>query len=558
MSPEVIIIIALSAISATALFFQYSAAKNKSTMTEAIIGDLKQQLDAEKQNSQIFSTEANGLQVRLAECEKEMSFASKRNEELNVSNEALTEKAKELDTALSSCKIESAQRESVIRAQEQSKADDTVRFMARQKELTEDIQKLKEEIDKLRSIQDGLIADKNNLIEEKTRFLAERDAQVKKQEEFVAMLEDQKKSMREEMENTMQKILEGKIEKFDDASMKALEGLLKPFKENIDGFKKKIEDNQKESSEKLVALTKEIEIVGKVSSSISQEASNLAKALKGEKQAQGRWGEMVLESVLEHSGLIKGDHYLMQDSYKDDEGKQKRTDVIIRLPEDKSIVIDSKVSLVDYDRYVNADTDELRTLAAGSLAKAFKNQIDILSSKEYSHYAIGTLQYVFMFVPIESAYSVAVKQDVDLYEYALKRNIVIVYPSTLIVTLKTIYMYWQRDKADQTIDAIYKNAGMLYDKAYALVDVFERAGRQLDTLAGTFGDAKKHLYDGNGSVVKRAQKLREMGVKTSKNLKNIKSRHISLTDEDVEVLAIEEMSENIDEVDMETSETPEA
>ncbi|MBP6498183.1 MAG: DNA recombination protein RmuC, partial [Campylobacteraceae bacterium] len=319
-------------------------------------------------------------------------------------------------------------------------------------------------------------------------------------------------------------------------------GILKPFRDNIEGFKKKIEENQKESSEKLLSLAKEIEMVSKTGASISQEASNLAKALKGEKQAQGRWGEMVLESVLEHSGLIKDDHYHMQESYKDDDGKQKRTDVIIKLPEDKSIVIDSKVSLVDYDRYVSSETEEQRKISAIALAKAFKNQIDILSSKEYTQYDLGTLQYVFMFVPIESAYAVAVHQDPSLYEYALKKHIVIVYPSTLIVTLKTIYMYWQRDKADQTIESMYKNAGDLYDKVYAFVETFEKVGRQIDTLSGSYHDAQKHLYEGKGNIMKRANDLKLLGAKTSKNLKSIRLKHIAISDEEIEVVLAQEVN----------------
>lgn len=511
---------------------------------------LLQSLDAKNTENLSLNKFLNETQIELAKYQKEYEYSGEKLQKLSQEKELLleqiqrmTDKDIAINETLSSLKIELAQRESTIASlQETSEANLSI-SAKREKELTQGIQELKTETTSLNQTITKLIEEKNGLIEERTRYLSERDAQRQKHEELTEAFEEQKKNLREEMHNTMQKLLEGKIEKFDEISIKGLEGILKPFRENIEGFKKKIEENQKESSEKLLSLAKEIEMVSKTGASISQEASNLAKALKGEKQAQGRWGEMVLESVLEHSGLIKGDHYHMQESYKDDDGKQKRTDVIIKLPEDKSIIIDSKVSLVDYDRYVGSETEEQRKISAIALAKAFKNQIDILSSKEYTQYDLGTLQYVFMFVPIESAYAVAVHQDPSLYEYALKKQIIIVYPSTLIVTLKTIYMYWQRDKADQKIETIYKNAGDLYDKVYAFVDTFEKVGRQIETLNGSFHDAQKHLYDGKGNIIKRAQDLKVLGAKTSKNLKSIRSKHLSISDDEIEVVLAEEENE---------------
>jgi len=502
----------------------------------------------EEKNTQMASLarELSDARIDFTKCSKDLEYEKSKvdqylKEEINTKEHihGLVEQIEEYKLTLSNLKIEFGQKESALTSSLMSRKEDAERFVKRQEELSMDSHELKKEIIKLKNDNSQLIEEKNSLIEEKTRFLSERDAQKQKHEELALAFEEQKKNLREEMHNTMQKLLEGKIEKFDEVSIKALDALLKPFRENIEGFKKKIEENQKESSDKLVALTKEIEMVSKAGSAISLEASNLTKALKGEKQAQGRWGEMVLESVLEHSGLIKGEHFAMQESYKDQEGNQKRTDVIVKLPQDKSIVIDSKVSLVDYDRYISAESEELRKVAALALAKAFKNQIDILSSKDYAQYDLGTLQYVFMFVPIESAYAVAVHHDQGLYEYALKRNIIIVYPSTLVVTLKTIYMYWQRDKADHAIEAIYKEAGDVYDKAFAFVETFERVGRHLETLNGSYQDATKHLYGGRGNLIKRAQDLKNLGAKTSKNLKNIKSKNIALGEEEIDIVIVE-------------------
>lgn len=391
--------------------------------------------------------------------------------------------------------------------------------------LTAELEAHKVEASRLKDEAAKLAEEKISLALENSRRVSELEAQKQKQEELTSAFEEQKKHLKEEISNAMQKLLESKLEKFDETSAKALENLLKPFRENIDGFKKKVEESQKESGERMAALSKEIEQVLKAGMSITAEASNLAKALKGEKQTQGRWGEMVLESVLEHSGLIKNEHYLIQESFKDSNGQHKRPDVIVKLPQERTIIIDSKVSLVDYDKYVKAQTDEERTLFAAAMAKAFRKHVDTLHSKDYAEYDAGTLQYIFMFVPIEAAYAVAVAQDKELYEYALKKQIVIVYPSTLVVTLKTVYLYWQRERSDKTVEAIYNEAGKLYDKVYSFVETFEKIGRQIGLLEDSYKDAAKHLFDGKGNLLKRADNLKTLGAKTSKNLQALKSKN---------------------------------
>ena len=382
----------------------------------------------------------------------------------------------------------------------------------------------------------------DTLFEEHTKIEAQYKAQIEKHEALKDAFLEQKKALKEEMSNTMQKLLESKLEKFDETSIKGLEMILKPFSENIEGFKKRIEENQKESGERVAALSKEIELMIKAGISIGEEASNLTKALKGDKQTQGRWGEMVLESVLEKSGLLKNDHYTIQENYKDENGKDKRPDVIVKLPGERSIVIDSKVSLVDYDRFIGGASDEERNIAAAGIAKAFRNHIDTLHGKEYIEYDVGTLQYVFMFVPIEGAYAVAVRHDPHLYEYALKKHIIIVYPSTLVVSLKTIYLYWQREKSDIAVELIYQEAGKLYEKVYGFVETFERVGKQLETVNLSYQKAKIQLYDGSGNILTRSEKLRELGAKTTKNLKSLKVKNsqLAIEDEEMEIVVCEE------------------
>ncbi|OHE07674.1 MAG: hypothetical protein A2329_00045, partial [Sulfurimonas sp. RIFOXYB2_FULL_37_5] len=267
---------------------------------------------------------------------------------------------------------------------------------------------------------------------------AELKAQKEGNQKLKDDLDEQGKKLELKLNAIMEHNLENKLKKLDETSIKSLDTLLKPFKENLDSFKKSVENSQESSIKKFAELSKEIDLVARAGLNISKEAENLTKALKGKKQSQGSWGEMILESVLEYSGLIKGVHYETQESYKDEEGRIKRPDVVIKLPQERTIIIDSKVSLNSYDEFIKAESDEEKLIASKSMASAFLEHINTLDSKDYAHYKHGTLQYVFMFVPIEGAFSVAIQQEPKLYEYALKKHIAIVTPSTLTISLRTI------------------------------------------------------------------------------------------------------------------------
>ncbi|MDD3595998.1 DNA recombination protein RmuC, partial [Sulfuricurvum sp.] len=327
---------------------------------------------------------------------------------------------------------------------------------------------------------------------------------------------------------------------------KSLDGLLKPFKENLDTFKKKVEDSQENSTKKFAELSKEIEQVTKAGMNISKEAESLTKALKGKKQMQGSWGEMILESVLEYSGLRKGVHYDTQESYKDEEGNTKRPDVIIKLPQERTIIIDSKVSLNDYNNYIHAETDEERLLATNGIVASFKNHIDTLDSKDYAHYKVGTLQYVFMFVPIEGAFAMAIQQDPKLYEYALKKHIAIVNPSTLTVSLRTIYLYWQSEQSNTLASKLFDEAGKLYDKMVGFSDSFGKIGKQLQTATSTYETAHKQLTEGSGNLMGRVENLKRLGARTSKTLKDSKMEFQDFDEVEMEIeLLPEPMIETI-------------
>ena len=380
---------------------------------------------------------------------------------------------------------------------------------------------------------------------------AQQERNRKMQEDF----DEQSRKLELRLEQIMQRNLDGKIKKFDETSMKSLENLLKPFRENLDAFRKKVEESQENSTKKFAELSKEIEQVARAGMNISKEAENLASALKSKKQMQGSWGEMILESVLEYSGLRKGVHYETQAGYRDGEGETKRPDVVIKLPQERTIVIDSKVSLVDYNDYIRAETDEERAIAAKKVVRSFRDQIDNLASKDYARYRQGTLQYVFMFVPIEGAFALAVQEDPALYEYALKKRIAIVNPSTLTVSLHTIYLYWQSEQAGSLATKLFEEAGKLYDKMAGFTDTFVRIGAQLQTVTKSYETAHKQLSEGSGNLLGRVENLKKLGARTSKSLRDrkIEFQELDLDDAEFEVLdAAPQLAEKPQDTDPET------
>jgi len=403
------------------------------------------------------------------------------------------------------------------------------------KQLNEQLSYLKNEIHEIKTINNELIKEKNILIQEKSKFeanlLSLRANNKKLQDDF----DNQSKKLELKLNEIMQQTIDSKIKKFDETSMKSLDNILKPFKNNIDSFQRQIRDSQENSTKKFAELSKEIEMVAKAGINISNEAQNLTKALKGKKQAQGSWGEMILDSVLEYSGLLKGVHYDKQESYRDEKKELKRPDVIVKLPQNRTIIIDSKVSLNDYDNYIKAESDEKKIFYAKNISTAFKNHIDTLNSKDYAHYKIGTLQYIFMFVPIEGAFATAVQNDPALYEYALRKHIAIVTPSTLTISLRTIYLYWQSEQSTSLAVKLFDEAGKLYDKMVGFSDSFRKIGNQIQTLQNSFETANTQLAKGSGNVLKRVENLKKLGAKTTKSLKDSKVDYEDFDEENIEV-----------------------
>src|SRR5690606_12001606 len=295
--------------------------------------------------------------------------------------------------------------------------------------------------------------------------------------------------------------------------------LLKPFSERIKLFETAVRETQVETAKERTSLAEQIKHLTGLNNKMLEDAQNLTKALRGDNKAQGNWGEFVLERILEVSGLIKDQEYFTQHSDTNAEGNLVRPDVVIKLPEEKHIVIDSKVSLVAYESYVNSDSESERQGYLKEHLLSVKTHIKQLSEKNYqSSIGLNTPEFVLLFVPIESSFSVAIQADNDLYKYAWERKVVIVSPSTLLATLRTVASVWKQERQTKNAAEIARQAGAMYDKFVIFLEDLEKIGRALDTGKKTYDDAINKLNTGKGNLIRRSEKLRELGAKISKHI----------------------------------------
>ncbi|MEJ2194073.1 MAG: DNA recombination protein RmuC, partial [Ignavibacteriaceae bacterium] len=363
----------------------------------------------------------------------------------------------------------------------------------------------REKVLQLNSKLSSLQADYSNL---QTK-LSEQKVEVEKlQEKFT-----------KEFENLANKIFDEKTSKFSEQSKSNLQEILDPLKERITEFQNKVEESNKESIDRNAALRQQLTSLKEMNLQMSTDAQNLVKALKGDTKAQGDWGEIQLERILERSGLRKGEEYVVQESYSDESGSRKRPDVIVNLPEEKKIIIDSKVSLVDYERFVSAENDEQSNMHLKSFIGSVKKHVKELSGKNYQGlFDHGSLDFVLMFVPIEPAFSLAVQYGDNLYVEAYDKNIIIVSPTTLLATLRTIANIWKQEHQNQNVLEIAKQSGALYDKFVGFVDDLVDVGSRMDQAKKSYVTAMNKLTDGSGNLVNRAEKIKLLGAKTSKSL----------------------------------------
>lgn len=320
-------------------------------------------------------------------------------------------------------------------------------------------------------------------------------------------------------ENIAHRILSKQSAEMDEKQKLGMKEVLEPLKERIKTFEDKIEKTNLETVQRHESLKEQMKFLYEKSDQVSKDANNLARALKGDYKKQGNWGELILESILDKSGLVKNREYFVQVSERNEQGQLYKPDVVIHLPDAKKLIIDSKVSLVAYENMINADDDDTQKIAHRAHVLAITNHINTLSQKNYHDlYKVESPDFVLMFIPIDTAFSAALQLDPNLYTYAFDRNIVIVTSSTLLATLKTVESMWRNDKQNRYAMEIAEEAGKMYDKFVGFAEDLDKLGKQLNTAQNTYHDSMKKLTTGTGNLVNRAEYIKSLGAKTNKFL----------------------------------------
>jgi DNA recombination protein RmuC len=328
-------------------------------------------------------------------------------------------------------------------------------------------------------------------------------------------IENLQKRLTVEFENIATKILKERSEEFSLSNHKSMSEILNPLKDRIQEFEKKVDDTYKNELRDKISLSEEVKTLTKLNARISEEANNLTKALKGDVKKQGNWGEVILERVLERSGLTRGQEYEREEVIEGADANVQRPDVIIHLPDNKHIIIDSKVSLVAYERLMSADTDEQRSVFLKDHINSLRSHVKLLSEKNYQNAQnLNTPDFVLMFLPIEASFSVAVQGDSEIFAYAWERNIVIVSPTTLLATLRTISSIWKQENQTKNAQEIARLSGTLYDKFVGFAEDMAKIKSNIDRTSSSYDDAMKKMKDGNGNIIRTAEKIKELGAKT--------------------------------------------
>lgn len=359
--------------------------------------------------------------------------------------------------------------------------------------------------------------EKETLHIELTRKMSDFENLSNKLKEQKVDVERLQEKFTETFDNLAQKILETKSEKFTKQNKENIDGILKPLQEKIEKFEARVNSTNKENFGLHSELKEQIKNLSDLNKKISTEATNLTKALKGDTKIQGNWGEMILTRVLEKSGLEKDREYTLQDSHKSDDGKRLQTDVLIHLPDSKKMVVDSKVSLVDFERFVSETDEDLKLVHLKNHINSIKRHVLQLSEKKYHYLIDESPDTVFMFVPIEPAFALAAAHQPNLYEEAFNRQVIIVTPSTLFAALRLVENLWQNDKQKKNALDIATQAGKLYDTFVNLLDELEKIQRQMGTVQGSFDSALIKLK-GKGNLIRRVEKLNQLGAITSKKI----------------------------------------
>ena len=380
---------------------------------------------------------------------------------------------------------------------------------AAEKERSEKIENENREKEELIGNLKGDVSARNAIIDSLNSKLAEEGKR----------LAEQQKQLQMQFENMANEILEKKSEKFAEQNQKNINQILKPLGEKINSFEKSVNDKYEKDQTSRAGLTAQIKMLQEANQKISQDAINLTKALKGDSKVQGDWGELQLEVLLEKSGLNKGLHFRTQNSMKDEEGKEKRPDCIIDLPDHKNLIIDSKVSLSAYEQFVNAEDEIQKQVFLKQHLESIKKHIKDLAGKDYPNlYSINAPDYVMMFVPIEPALTLALQEDSDIFNLALNKNIILVSTSTLMATMRTVSFIWQQENQKKNVLEIARQSGALYDKFCGFVVDLDGVGKAIDNANKKYEAAQNKLSSGKGNLVTSVEKIKKLGAKTNKSI----------------------------------------
>lgn len=398
--------------------------------------------------------------------------------------------------------------------------------------LISQIEQLKSQINQLTSEKENLQKEKESLAIHLAKKENDFDNLLERNKEQKQEVEQLQEKFTKEFENLANKILEEKTVKFTEQNKENLKNILSPLQDKIQLFEKKVEDTHKESIDYHAALRQQILGLREMNEQMSKETINLTKALKGDSKMQGNWGELVLERVLEKSGLEKDREYFVQQSHVTEDGNRVFPDVIINLPDGKKMIIDSKVTLTAYERYINEEDSEVKNQYLKEHIVSINRHVEQLGSKNYHDlYHMESPDFVLLFIPIESAFAVALNEDTSLYNKAFEKNIVIVTPSTLLATLRTIDSMWTNQKQQENAIEIARQAGALYDKFEGFVSDLIKIGKKMDEAKIEYGNAMNKLVDGKGNLITSVEKLKKMGAKAKKALPEAVLKRANETDE---------------------------
>ncbi|MEQ1558075.1 MAG: DNA recombination protein RmuC [Methyloglobulus sp.] len=342
--------------------------------------------------------------------------------------------------------------------------------------------------------------------------------------EKLKLLQDAETQLKTQFENLAGKIFEDRSKQFAEQNKTSLDHIVTPLREQLGEFKQRIETVYDNENKDRISLREEIISLRRDTAKMNEEALNLTRALKGDKKTQGNWGEMILEKVLERSGLRKGIEYVTQGAFRDDDNRLFKPDVIVHLPDNKDIIVDSKVSLLAYERYCSSDDDQERMIAIKQHTGAVREHVKSLSNKDYSSlHGVKSLDFVLLFIPIEAAFVAAFQSDEHLFTDAFEHKIIVVTPTTLLATLRTIENIWRYERQNENARAIAEKAGVVYDKIRGFVEELDKLGKQLSTVHTTYDGVMNKLTQGNGNLIRQASSFVDLGVKVKKSF----PKHIS-------------------------------